>query len=40
MVVRAGSREAAEENYAKAISAAGFKPRPDRDARKTPSDSA
>jgi hypothetical protein len=26
MVVRAGSREAAEENYAKAISAAGFKP--------------
>jgi hypothetical protein len=51
MVVRAGSREAAEENYAKAISAAGFKPRPrftrsqahlgtDRDGRKTPSDPA
>jgi hypothetical protein len=49
--VRAGSREAAEENYAKAISAAGFKPRPrftrsqarlgtDRDGRKTPSDPA
>jgi hypothetical protein len=51
MVVRAGSREAAEENYAKAISAAGFKPRPrftrsqarlgtDTDGRKTPSDPA
>jgi hypothetical protein len=49
MVVRAGSREAAEENYAKAISAAGFKSRPrfapsqarvrmDGDARKTPAD--
>ena len=49
MVVRAGSREAAEENYAKAISAAGFKPRPrstrsqacigtDGDGRKGPSD--
>jgi hypothetical protein len=51
MVVRAGSREAAEENYAKAISAAGFRPRPrftrtraglgtDTDGRQTPSDPA
>jgi hypothetical protein len=51
MVVRAGSREAAEENYAKAISAAGFKPRPrlaraqsrlgpDKDGGKAPSDPA
>ncbi len=48
MVVRAGSREAAEKNYAKAISAAGVKLRPrsdrsqpslgtDLDGRKTPS---
>jgi hypothetical protein len=49
MVVRAGSHKAAEENYAKAISAAGFKPRSrltrsqprigtDGDGRKAPSD--
>ena len=49
MVVRAGSREAAEQTYAKAISAAGFKPHRrftpsqarnevDGDAGKTPAD--